>query len=327
MRLPSWEIAAAAVLWTLCLIGGVALARWATPPPTIGFVRFSGPIGEESAAGLLELIEQARRDDGVAAVVLELNSPGGLATSSETLFYSLLQLRERKPVVVTIDGIAVSGAYYIAVAANRLYVPPSGYVGNVGTRGARPTDPELSPDELTSGPFKLAGGNRFDRIRQLDLVKNAFVTNVVHQRSHAEANPLRLSAEEVGEGRIYLGSEAVALGLADSEGGRSDAVAAAAELSGLADYRVVELAELYLPEPAPTPPLPTPALQSLLENAPPDTAFLLDSRIPLTGVMEGSDLDRRLEQLRSVDPASLSAEEHKPDKPAFLPPLPKEATP
>lgn len=327
MRAPTWEIAAAALLWAFCLIGGIGLARWVAPSPVIGFVRFSGPIGEESAAELLELIEQARRDDGVAAVVLELNSPGGLATSSETLFYSLLQLRQRKPLVVTVDGIAVSGAYYMAVAANRLFVPPSGYVGNVGTRGARPTDPELSPDELTSGPFKLAGGSRFDRIRQLDLVKNAFVTNVVHQRSHAQVNPLKLSADEVGEGRIYLGSEAVAVGLADLEGGRSDAVATAAQLARLTGYRLVELTSLYAPEPAVATLLPTPALQSLLENAPPDATFLLDSRIPLPGVAEESDFNRRLEQLRSVDPASLSAEQAAPSQPAFLPQLPKEATP
>lgn len=72
---------------------------------------------------------------------LELSSPGGYATSSETIYYTLLNFRKHKPPVVVVNGLAASGGYYMATAGNRIYASPSSYVGNVGTRGSRPTDP------------------------------------------------------------------------------------------------------------------------------------------------------------------------------------------
>ena len=241
MKINWWEYLIAALFLTLCLVVGLGLAEIYSPEPVIGVIRFEDALTIESAAELIELIEAARQDDRVAGVALEILSPGGMATSSENVFYALLNLREVKPVVVAVDGLAVSGGYYMAVAANRIYAPSSSYVGNVGTRGPRPSDPAISPEELSSGPFKLTGGNRFDRIQQLDIVKNAFVGNVVYQRSNAEMNPLQIDAEAVAEARIYLGSEAVAVGLIDSEGGISDAIAATAELAGVERYQAVDL--------------------------------------------------------------------------------------
>src|SRR5690606_5700702 len=118
-------------------------------------------------------------------------------------------------------------------------------IGNIGTRGARPHDPYISPDELSSGPYKFAGGSRFDQIHQLDLVKEAFVNNIIAQRKNSPVNPLKLDKSTLEEGRLYLGSEAVAVGLADLEGGRSDGILGGAELAGLTNYRVVEL-DTYL---------------------------------------------------------------------------------
>jgi protease-4 len=229
-----------------------------------------------------------------------------LATSSENVFYSLLNLRKVKPVVVAIDTLAVSGGYYMAVAGNRIYAPSSSYIGNVGTRGPRPSDPAISPDELSSGPFKLTGGNRFDRIQQLDVVKDAFVGNVVYQRSNAEMNPLKIDAEAVAEARIYLGSEAVAVGLIDREGSLSDAIAATAELAGVESYRTVDLAG-YFGYDAATPVAPIQeSIRSMVENASAEAIFLLDSRIPLPGVLESTELDQHLLRLRSVDAGTLN---------------------
>lgn len=278
----AWEIAVAAVVLVACLAAGLALAEWLAPQPAIGVVRFDAEISFDTAQPLIELLEQARDDDAVAAVVLEVASPGGLATSSESIFHTLMSLRERKPLVVVVDGLAASGGYYMAVAGDRLFAPASSYVGNVGTRSGRPDDPSLHSDELSSGPYKLEGGSRFDRIRQVQLVADAFVTHVVAQRAQSPVNPLQLTADEVAEARLYLGSEAQALGLIDAEGSRADAIDAAAELAGLQGHQVVDLPTRY----GYVPPRPLQidvALARMAASAPPGAIYMLDSRIPLPG--------------------------------------------
>lgn len=308
----TWEIALAALFLALCLVAGLYLARGEPNNgfpldmqaigglgngPAIGLVRFDDAIDFTTANNLINLLEAARRDERVRGVVLELFSPGGLATSSESIYYTLLKLRQEKPLVVVIDGLAASGGYYMAAAGNRIFAPASAYVGNVGTRGGRPSDPAIAPEELSSGPYKLEGGSRFDQIHQLELVAQAFITNVATQRRASPVNALKLTAEELGEARIYLGSEALALGLIDAEGGRADGIEAAAELAGITDYDVVDLPVfLNLAPPsrpveplapvAPEDPNATTrtleqALQELVATAPPGAIYMLDSRIRL----------------------------------------------
>jgi protease-4 len=277
----AWEIALAAVLLAACLIGGLAFAELQAPAPAVGVLRFPSQIDFQSASQFVDLIEAARSDPDIAAVVVEVSSPGGFATSSETIFYTLLNFRQQKPLVMVVDGLAASGGYYMAAAGNRIFAPPSSYVGNIGTRGGRPNDPALAPDELTSGPYKLEGGSRFEQIRQLDLVRNAFLNNVVTQRSHAEVNPLKISAAEIAEARLYLGSEALALGLIDGEGSRTEGVKAAAELAGLESYQVVDLPGYLGMAPIGSDGEDVVATaQALLASAPPGTIFMLDTRIP-----------------------------------------------
>lgn len=307
MQGRSWEYLIAAGMLAICLVAGIVLGLWLAPKPVIGLLRFEGAIDLGSAEKLITALEAARQDDQVAAVVLELASPGGLATSSESIYHTMLKLRAEKPVVVVVDGIAVSGGYYIASAANRIYTPSSAYIGNVGTRGPKPDDPTLAPEEMSSGPFKLSGGSRFDRVQQLDRVKDAFVRSVYHQRARSDVNPLKMEPEAVAEARIYLGSEAVALGLADAEGGRGDGIAGAAELAGLRRYDVENLLERTAADGSLLHPDYRSAVQEMVETAPPDAVFLLDSRIPLPGLYESSDVERHLLHLRTIAPASLES--------------------
>jgi protease-4 len=270
----------------------------------VGLLRYDVTIDTDTATELVDTLEAARQDPRIAAVVIELSTPGGLATSSENIYYTMLKLRDTKPIVVVVDGLAVSGGYYMAAAANRIYAPASSYVGNVGTRGPKPTDPSLSPEEMSSGPYKLSGGSRFDRVQQLDLVKDAFVNNVVFQRQQAAMNPLKLPPAELAEARIYLGSEAAALGLIDAEGSRSDAITGAAELAGVRNYRTVDLRSYLGRDPLVPPPSFDVAVKAMVERAPPDAVFLLDSRIPLPGLSEPSALERHLLQLRGLAPVT-----------------------
>lgn len=296
-----WEILVWAGVLVAALGLGLILGSWAAPQPVVGVMRFEGAIDFAAADQLVDLLEAARQDPTVGAVVLEILSPGGLATSSESVFYSMLRLRAEKPLVVVIDGLAASGGYYMAAAANRIYTPASSFIGNIGTRGPRPQDPYLSPDELSSGPYKFAGGSRFDQIHQLDLVKEAFVNNVIAQRRNSPVNPLKLDKSTIEEGRLYLGSEAVAVGLADLEGGRTDGVLGAAELAGLTHYRVVRL-DSYLGIEFKIAPDYVSAVAEMAATAPPDAIFLLDSRVPLPGLDESSAIEQHMLKLRSLSP-------------------------
>ena len=298
-RVRAWEYAVAAVVLAACLLTGLALADTRVPDPAVGILRFASDINFDTASQLIDMLEAARRADGLAAVVLEVSSPGGFATSSESIFYALLSLREVKPLVVVVDGLAASGGYYMAAAGNRIYAPPSSYVGNVGTRGGRPNDPALAPDELSSGPYKLEGGSRFDQIHQLDLVRNSFLTNVVNQRVHAAVNPLNLAPEELAEARIYLGSEAVALGLIDGEGGRPEGVKAAAELAGLTNYDIVDVATyLGMESIVSSAEEMVASAHAMMAGAPSGTIFMLDSRIPFPEAELPANL-QRLHKLRA----------------------------
>ncbi len=292
-----------------CLVIGLAVADYTAPEPVVGVIRFADVVWTDTVDNLVQVLEAAGQDDQIAAVVLEIDSPGGLTTSSEKAFYSLLRLRERKPLIVVVDGIAASGGYYMAAAANRIYAAPSSFLGNVGVRGPRPLDPMLYPDELSTGPYKLSGGDRFDQIHQLDLLKAAFVNNVVQQRSQAEINPLTLDAQTVAEARLYVGSEALAIGLVDAEGSLSDAISAAAELAGVSSYRSYNLIDFYdlpfsLEFQQPTFAF-TEAIAQRLATADPNTSFALDTRIPLTPAVDRTVLEAHLLQLRATAPGPL----------------------
>lgn len=295
------------IFLALCLAIGWGLGLWFAPTPRIGVVRFENTIDFATADAFNQLIEVAGDDPTVAAVVVEILSPGGYATSSESIYHTLLKLREKKPVVASIDGLAASGGYFMAVAANRIYAPASAYVGNVGTRGGRPTDPVIFPEELSSGPYKLSGGSRFDQIRQLELVAGSFVGSVVQQRSAAAQNPLIISAETVAEARIYLGSEALAVGMIDAEGGRSDAIEGAAQLAGLRHWQVVDLVDYLGFAPPVAPPEEPVAARArrLVLSAPPDTIFMLDDRIPLPGLVARAALAEHLVRIRGQATGSL----------------------
>ncbi len=95
MHGKSWEIAIGAGALLICLVAGIVLGMWLAPKPVVGLLRFEGAIDIGSAETLISALEEARQDDKVAAVVLELSSPGGLATSSESIYYTLLNLRAR----------------------------------------------------------------------------------------------------------------------------------------------------------------------------------------------------------------------------------------
>ncbi|MBP7964702.1 MAG: S49 family peptidase [Caldilineaceae bacterium] len=263
----------------LCLATGWLLAEVVAPKPVIGLLRLDGGriIDSNEAERLVSALAAAEMNDQVAGIVLEIDTPGGSAISSELIQEAIMRVRQSKPVVASVTGMATSGGYLVAVATDMIYASPSAAIGSVGAITMQPGDPTLPPGALFTGPYKPDGGSRFDQIRQLDIVKQSFAGGVIALRSRAP-NPINIDMQTLTEARVYLGREALTLGLIDFEGSRLDAVQAAAELAGVRHFDLVELdSYLLLPAPTPTPENGLP-LFSALDQQQAETILFLDSR-------------------------------------------------
>ncbi|MDP2953830.1 MAG: S49 family peptidase [Chloroflexota bacterium] len=194
-------------------------------------------IREDTAGSMLQMLRYARDDPSIKAVVIDLNSPGGAATDSEDLFINILHLREKKPVVVSVTSMAASGGYMMAIASDYIYVKGSSFIGNVGVIMFLPGKAGAEEDIIPTGPSKRVGATPRTYIALLEMLKESFVKMVVSQRG----DRLKISPQELAEGRIYIGIEAVRLGIADAIGTQEDAVRKAASLAGLRNYRIRDI--------------------------------------------------------------------------------------
>ena len=196
-------------------------------------------ITEDSAYVIGEYLNYARRDDSIKAVVIKLESPGGGAAASERLYVETRKLREEKPVVIVMDGLVASGGYMMSMGASHTIAQTSSLVGNVGVVAfAGPLiAPFPSEEVIVTGPFKAAGSTRREWIGTVDLLKSAFAKMVITERG----DKLLLTEDELVQGRIYMGLEAVRLGLVDEIGGESDGFKMASDLAGISNYGLVDV--------------------------------------------------------------------------------------
>ena len=230
LLMAGWGVAAGILIFVYAFPG--------TPKIGVIDVPFT-VITEDSSYVISEYINYARRDDSIKAVVIRLSTPGGGAAASERLYVETRKLREDKPVVLVMNGLVASGGYMMSMGATHSYVQTSSLVGNVGVIAfAGPLISPL-PDEnvVISGPYKLDGSSRREWIGTVDQLKSAFAQIVISERG----DKLRISEDELVQGRIYPGLEAVRLGLADEIGGDSDAFQKAAELAGISNYGLVDV--------------------------------------------------------------------------------------
>ena len=227
----------------LPLLVGTLLAVVLVPKPQIGLIRFEDMIWYYSNAYLNELLDRASTEDRIRAVVLQLDSPGGAVIYTEELFFHLLEVRKVKPLIVSIDSMAASGGYYVAVAGDVVFAKPASIIGNVGVISSLPSvDEQRFTDEsyVSTGPSKFSGGSRGDYLRQIELLKLGFLESVFSQR----ADRLNIDRQTLADGEIFLGLQAKQLGLIDELGATSEAVQKAAEMAHLAHYEVVDLNNL-----------------------------------------------------------------------------------
>ncbi|MFH0847274.1 MAG: S49 family peptidase [Chloroflexota bacterium] len=228
-------------LLTTLLIGlvfGVAFSWWLIPKPSIAVLNISGVMsGQEFVDSTLELIQQARSDRNIRAVVLKIDSPGGSVSAVEPIYLELLKLREAKPVVVSVGTVAASGGYYIAAPANYIYAEPTSTIGSVGVKVTLPEVETLDETTLTTGPFKSTGGSQRKVVGVLATAQKQFTSAVTSGRGAK----LKLSTEELARGEIYSGTEGLRNGLIDEIGTSLAAREKAASLAHIRNYRVTNL--------------------------------------------------------------------------------------
>jgi protease-4 len=229
--------------WVLLpLVLGIVLALLLVPVPKVGVIRFESVIWGGSISYLGDMLDRAVADRNIRAIVLEIDSPGGDVTATEELYFRLLEVRQHKPLVVTVDYLAASGGYYMASAGDYVYAKPASLVGNIGVISFLPSVSEqrfVDEDYVSTGPFKFSGGSRGDYMRQIELAKGGFLEAVFAQRG----DRLLVDREMLSSGEIFMGVQALRLGLIDALGANSEAVLKAAELAQLRDYRTVDVNE------------------------------------------------------------------------------------
>ncbi len=200
---------------------------------------------------LSSLIRELNKDKDVKAVVLRINSPGGSALASDVIWRSLEYLKKSKKVVSSFSDVAASGGYYIAAGTDYIFAEPTTITGSIGVFGMIFNTSKFFDNKLgvtfdgvkTHDSADLMSGSRsltpYEKGRIQDEVTNIYGTflNVVHQ-GRKKFDGVE-AVREVAEGRVWLGSRALELGLVDEMGSLDDAILKAAELAKLEDYDVV----------------------------------------------------------------------------------------
>jgi len=207
------------------------------------------PAGKIGGDTLTDLIRQARLDDEVKALVLQIDSPGGSALASELIRRELELTRQSgKPVIVSMSSMAASGGYWIASPADEIWAAPTTITGSIGIYSAFATL-EKSLDYLgihNDGVGTTRVADAFDTARPLNpIIADSMEQIIQHNyrrfiKTVSEGRNLTLQdVEKIAQGRVWSGKTAKALGLVDQFGNLQDAVQSAANMVNLKDYDVI----------------------------------------------------------------------------------------
>ena len=191
------------------------------------------------------LLRQLRQDDKLKAIVLRVNSPGGSVSASEAIQREVHLLQQKMPVIVSMGTVAASGGYWISTYSDRIFAEPATITGSIGVYGMFLNFQGLANDKLgltfdTVKTGRFADAATITRPKTdaelaifqstVDWVYDQFLSKVVESRKLD-----RKVVEEIAQGRVWSGREALKLGLVDELGGLADAVKYAAAKAKLGD--------------------------------------------------------------------------------------------
>jgi protease-4 len=234
-KLTFWRVAA-----VLIAIAALSVAGLVMSPRGTAALSTSGSIARVNIEGLIrsdrERTEALERlaNSSTEAVIVHINSPGGTTAGSEQLYDSLVQLKAKKPLVVVVEGLAASGGYITAIAADHIVAQQTSLVGSIGVLFQFPNVSDLlktvgvKVEEVKSSPLKAAP-NGYEPTSQeardaLDaLVKDSYAWFKDLVRTRRGMDDAQLA--KVSDGRVFTGRQAVDLKLIDELGDEKAAVA------------------------------------------------------------------------------------------------------
>ena len=206
-------------------------------------------VGEKVVSDL----DKLAKDKHVKAVVLRINSGGGSAYASEQMWRAVQLLKQKKPVVVSMGGVAASGGYYMACGAQRIFADPTTITGSIGIFAMIPEASELLTQKLglnfdvvkTNRASDFGGrALRIDELGGAALQKHVnhgyalFLKRVADGRSTAGRRMSINEVDNIGQGRVWTGRKALQIGLVDQLGSLNEAITYAAKLAKTQDYYI-----------------------------------------------------------------------------------------
>ena len=230
----------------------------------IAVVYASGSVimgeGEEGTIGsdrISRAIRKARKDSTIKAIVFRVNSGGGSALASEVIWREVKLAQEVKPVIASLGDVAASGGYYIVAPAQKIIASPNTITGSIGVFGLLANGKEMLNDKLgiyvdvvktnkysDMGSFtrRLTAQERETIKFGIEEIYDTFISHVAEGRGMTKEE-----VDEIGQGRVWSGANAIEIGLIDGFGGLNDAIAMAAEAAEVESYRTVGYPELKDP--------------------------------------------------------------------------------
>lgn len=196
---------------------------------------------------MIKSLNDAVKDEKVKVIVLRVDSPGGSALASDIIWREIELAKKHKPVIVSMGNLAASGGYYIACNADRIFAEPTTITGSIGVFGAVPNFTKLVNNwgvhsDVVSTHKNAANYTPFQPMTEsfrevttesVENIYNIFLSRVAEGRGMTVE-----TVNEVAQGRVWTGSDALALGLVDEIGGLEDAIAYAKNLVEIDKYSV-----------------------------------------------------------------------------------------
>ncbi len=206
----------------------------------VGVVRIEGVIADSKE--VIEQIDELADDDGVRAVVLRIDSPGGGVAASQEIYRAVRKLQTKKKVIVSMGSVAASGGYLIATAADRIVANPGTITGSISAVMHFADVQELMKkvgvrsSVIKSGKFKDIGSPARDMTAEEKLLIQEIVDDIYDQFVRTVSEDRKIPLEQIrslADGRIFSGRQALQLKLVDELGGLQDAVLTAGRLAGI----------------------------------------------------------------------------------------------
>lgn len=226
----------------------------------IAVVYAEGEITDDSGNGIVatdmvKTLKKVQKNKDVKAVVFRVNSPGGSAYASEQIWHALKLIQaDSIPVVVSMSDLAASGGYYISCGADYIFAEPTTITGSIGIFGLIPNFAKLrdkvgydvdgvgtNKHSLMASNMMMKGMNEEERAMMQAMIERGYDTFT--RRCAAGRHMPQSEIKKIGEGRVWLGQDALQLGLVDELGNIDNAIAKAASLAGIEDYALVTYPE------------------------------------------------------------------------------------